>query len=894
MSETLNFENLVVDSIPFASNEGRVLFRVTENSRDVESDTSFHSTFCENNEKMKTSEKSELSEPCSSFDLCETDLPAGHPHQEQILIHQLEIEKETWRVESLKKGLKLKEHEKTIEDLKLKISQISSNKSPRLSSDPTFVTISKNEFAEINFHRMTLEKEIARLRQSLGEKEEEVKQLQIELQSFDFKSVAFTPGHSRKTSALATLDGNVAGLRRVDEKPGEKQDLQRRLHESLRVNDGLTRNIRELQEKIRTLESEKWKESPSTSGSGKKNSRTSSITSFNQLKRYETEQDLELYIKKYKEALSEIDKLESLNKETQQVIQSFHMKTTEKKEKIRDLTEKIRNLSSTVKSLENQLFSLKSQKDSDTEKYHQEIISLKRNLDIVHSEREQLEVKLRNSEDLKSKLSAVVQSWETSKANESRLSEELYKLKTVHSSQESLLNNTRSQLAQLEFKFQNIESSHSSTLKTLHEKESALLSQIEKNSKLSSKVQKVKQKVQKYKNGNQNTFNDFKDLTRNYMSQKQQNEKLFDTNTELRFMVKSLEETKEKLLLRNEELSHSRSDLISKLNSFEQSAFEKLSTLNQVKEEKEKFFNETTSLKFELQKKHEDYILAKAETRKIMSDVSDLSSKLKKSLEQEDFLQKLLKNSEGEIKRLTEKISLNMSQLQEKDLKIDSLSSELVSSRTQVNVVSADLKKAENNCRLMNIENYTLQSKIEELDKIRLEPGNEASFKEEYFKLVRAYQHLNEELSITRANLAQTQTQSQNLSKSLIITNETLKSSHKDPALLEAHLESLQIKLEGALDEKVSLERKVEFLTLEKNELEKNIQKLKEEVENKERKIGSNEKYLIEIQKYRSEIRRMENEQEKLKHELAVALNKCGAVQKWAKGVEESFSFKDN
>jgi chromosome segregation ATPase len=194
----------------------------------------------------------------------------------------------------------------------------------------------------------------------------------------------------------------------------------------------------------------------------------------------------------------------------------------------------------------------------------------------------------------------------------------------------------------------------------------------------------------------------------------------------------------------------------------------------------------------------------------------------------------------------------------------------------------------------MNIENYTLQSKIEELDKIRLEPGNEASFKEEYFKLVRAYQHLNEELSITRANLAQTQTQSQNLSKSLIITNETLKSSHKDPALLEAHLESLQIKLEGALDEKVSLERKVEFLTLEKNELEKNIQKLKEEVENKERKIGSNEKYLIEIQKYRSEIRRMENEQEKLKHELAVALNKCGAVQKWAKGVEESFSFKDN
>ena len=873
MSSDFNYEKLVVESIPYCGSDGKIdLYRVTENSRDLGSEVSFNSNLYENQENHKHDYRnSEPSEICSSFDQASCDLIPGTSDSNRVLIHKLEIEKETWRVESLKNGLKLKEYERIVDDLKAKLVYMEKN--PRGPNDMGFVSIQKSEFAEINYHRMMLEKEVSKLKASLEEKEEELRQVRKELQGNEknFQGVQ----HSRKASALAVLDGNVMGLRK-EGREGEKQDLHKRLHESLRVNDSLTRKIKDLQEKIRSLESEKCKDSPETCYSAKRNSRASSITSFSQLKKYEAEQDLELYIKKYKESVLEIEKLESINNENLKVIETLHNKLNDKKEKFSSLSNSSQSLLTTIKSLEHQLISIKSQKDSETEKNQNEITNLKRALDLVHHEKEQLEFKCRSNEDLKSKLSVIVQSWESSKSNESKLHEEVSKLKSINSSQETQLASVHSRLSQFEFMYQTLESNHATALKSLHEKETSLLGQIEKNSKLSSKVQKIKQKVHKSKSSSQNNFNDFKDMTRNFMAEKQYNEKLAEQNAELRFMVKSLEENREKLLAKNEELGRARSELAAKLSSFEQSAFEKLSSLNSLKEDQEKCVNELNSVRFEYKKKNEDFIMAKSETRKVMTDVADLTSKLKKSLEQEEFLQKLIKGSENEIKRLSDKIMSLNSQLEDRENRFTGVSAELVSTKAQLNVFSADLKKIENSYRLLNIENYTLQSKIDELDKIRLEPGNEATFKEEYFKLVRAYQHLNEELSITRANVAQ--------SKSNLI--DTVKSSNKDPALVEAHLESLQIKLEGALDEKVSMERRIEFLGLEKAELEKTIQKLKEELEMKDRKIGNGEKYLVEIQKYKSEIRRLENEHEKLKHELCIALNKVNSVQKWAKGIE--------
>lgn len=856
------FENLIVENFPFSGQEQLSnLFKVSENSKDFESDPS-------------------VSASCEKLD-CESFY--SELSKEKIQIHQLEIEKETWRIESIKNGLKVKEYEKSIEELKNKLARLSYEKSPGYSKDPAYISIQKTEFAEINYNRLMLEKEVSKLKQLLADKDAEIQSLEIELTgSGKNLPVCVTPGHSRRTSALAKLDSNSMNYLRSEEKTVEKQDLQRRLHESLKINDGLTNQIKELQDKLRNSEGDKAKFSPETCYSAKKNSRASSISNFTQLKKSETEQDLELYVKKYKEALNEIEKLENLNKGNQQNTEKLHQIIMGKKNKIKKLNESQISCQASIKSLENQLNSIKSLKESEVERSHTEIINLKRALDLVHCEKEQLETKCRSTEDLKLKLSTVVQSWETCKNSENKLTEELNKLKLTFSTQETQLASSNSRLGQLEFLYQNLETNHSTTLKSLHDKEAALLTALEKNSKFSTKLQKAKQKTLKYKNGTQNNYNDFKDMARNYISEKNHREKLAEQNSELRFVIKSLEDAKDKLLMKNDELAHSKSELANRLSLLEQSAFEKLSTFNAVREGQEKSVNEITTLRLELKKKNEDYIMAKAETRKVLTDLGEVTTKLKKSQDQEDFLQKVLKNSESEIKRLSDKLVYSQSQAEERDQKIMTLNAELGSYKNQLNVFTTDIKKLENGYRLLNLENYSLQSKIEELDKIRLEPGNEATIKEEYFKLVRAYQHLNEELSAMRASLAQSKGES----------NESLKMTQKDQVLVEAHLERLQIKLEGVLDEKLSLERKTEFLELEKNELEKTVAKLRDEVEFKDRKNVCGDKYLKEIQRYKSEIRRMENEQDALKRELNIALGKVNSAQKWAKSVEEGVNLR--
>lgn len=857
------FENLTVQNIPFSSqDQPSDLFKVTEHSKDYESDQSFISGSCE---------KLENESSCSYLS------------KDQIKIHQLEIEKETWRMESLKNGLKLKEYERSIEELKSKLARSIYEKSPGYSKDPAYISIHKTEFAEINYNRMILEKEVQKLKQLLADKDAEIQSLQFELTGNPKNlPVCVTPGHSRRTSALATLDSNSMNLRKCDEKNGQKQDLQRRLHESLKINDGLTIQIKELQDRLKNGDADKAKFSPETCYSEKRNSRASSISNFNQLRKYEIEQDLELYIKKYKEAMNEIEKFENLGKNNQQTIENLHQKVLEKKSKIKKLVEGEKALQASIKSLESQLGSVKTLKESEIERNHTEITNLKRALDLVHSEKEQLETRFRSTEDIKLKLSTVVQSWENSKNNESKLAEELNRIKSAFSVQESQLASSNSRLSQLEFLYQNLESSHSSILKSLHEKEASLLISQEKNSKFSNKLQKAKQKVQKYKNGTQNNYNDLKDLARNYMSEKNHSEKLTEQNADLRYKLKSLEDAKFNLMQKNDELSRFNSELTTKLSLLEQSTFEKLSNFNAVREGQEKSVNEITALRLELKKKNEDFIMAKAETRKVLTDLADTTTKLKKSQDQEDFLQKVLKNSESEIKRLSDKLVYCQGQAEEKDEKMMALNAELASCKSQLNIFATDLKKLENSYRLLNLENYSLQSKIEELDKIRFEPSNEGTIKEEYFKLVRAYQHLNEELSALRASLAQNKVE----------PSESLKVTQKDSALIEAHMERLQIKLEGVLDEKVSLERKIEFLTLQKNELEKTVAKLREEAEIKEKKAVGGDKYLKEIQKYKSEIRRLENEQDGMKRELNAALNRVNSVQKWAKSVEEGVNLR--
>lgn len=870
MSSNFNFKKINIDQTPFYSSDIKIdLYKLTEHSIDTINDLSFNSNSYEIQENYKKQDSiiSELSEPCSSFDQASCELIPTTSDSNRLLIHNLEIEKETWRVESLKNGLKIKEYERINNELKEKIKNF--EKSTKNFNDSGFVNIPKNEYAQINYNRKMLEKEVNSLKVILDRKDEEIEQIRREVKGSEVgKNVLGSGQGLRKGSALCNLDGNALGLRR-EEKEVEKQDLNKKLIESLRVNDSLTKKIKDLQEKIRNLESERSKNSPDTCNSAKRNTRTSSITSFSQLKKYEAEQDLELYIKKYKEAVLEIEKLESINKENFQVIENLHIKLNNKKEKISSLLKSQQSLSSTIKSLEHQLISIKSQKDSEIEQKKQEIINLKHALDSIHKEKQQQDSKLQNNEDLKSKLVTVLKSLESSKSNESKLNEELNKLESIKTSQATQLASLNSRLCQIEFMNQTLESNYAASSKSLHEKEAALLAQIQKNSKLSSKVQKMKQKINKSKNSNQNNFNDYKDMTINFMEEKKFNKKITEQNSELRFTVKSLEENREKLIEKIEDLSKIKSELEIKLNSTWQNGFEKLNSINSIKENKEKYDNELNLIRFEFKKKNEDFILAKAETRKLLTDVSDLTSKLKRSLDQEEFLLKQVKTSETEIKRLNEKIKTLYSQLEDRDKRAEGFNAELVSAKAQINLVSGDLKKFENSCRLLDKENYALKGKIDELGKNKSEPGYEASFKEEYFKLVRAYQYLNEEFCITRANLDQKKAD----------LMETKKNVGKDPALIEAHLESLQIKLEGVLNERVSLERKVEFYGLEKIEFEKNIKKLKDELEMKDRKVGNGEMNLVEIQKYKSEIRRLENEQEKLNNELGIASNKINPFQ---------------
>jgi len=144
------FENIIVQSIPFSGqDQSSNLFKVSEHSKDFESDPSV-SASCER-----------LS--CESF--------YSELSKDKIQIHQLEIEKETWRIESIKNGLKLKDYENSIEELKNKLARLSSEKSPGYSKDPAYINIQKTEFAEINYNRLMLEKEVSKMKQLLMWKE---------------------------------------------------------------------------------------------------------------------------------------------------------------------------------------------------------------------------------------------------------------------------------------------------------------------------------------------------------------------------------------------------------------------------------------------------------------------------------------------------------------------------------------------------------------------------------------------------------------------------------------------------------------------------------------------------------------------------------------------------
>ena len=791
-----------------------------------------------------------------------------------------------------------------------------------------YISIPRNELTEINYSRLLLEKQVSFLKENLSDKEKEIFALKSLLESdnkgFEQKSIKET--NEFRITPLKKLDNNIRISKRNSGKDieqenkeapitvKEKNSIQKQLHDSLKINDRLNENIREFKEKLNDKDNEinrlTRKISSSNKKQGKNQHRSSSSFASNNTK-YESidfeaiKSDLEISIKKnnelnkevlkyeleiqdYKLEINEIEtklrKKEKKITELEENSESIYLQINKLKEENQKLTENLKDYEKNAKNVSISFMSKENEIKLELEKKNSEVGNLKRAFDIIHTEKDELEKKLKDYEEIKSTNSQLSKNYEMSKYSEIHLLEEISSLKSLINKQEQTTNDLQSKLNMIQSAYQSLEFDYHSCSKSLSTKEINCNQLSEKNSKLLAKIDKTKKKLKLFKQEKHSNYNDFKDITRDYLNEKAQVSKLFDQNSELKFHIKSLEETRDKMMEKIENLTTNRNDLLSKSKLLEEQ-------LNNIKnqseigikkyiDEYEKISNEFVGLKQEIKRKNEEIIMNKAETRKIIQEKNEMTVTLKKSQEQEELQQKLLKSSATEIQKISERLNYANRAIDEKEIKISQLNSELLSSKNQISILNADLKQLENTLRVLNIDNYSLQSKIEELDKIRSQNVSENDIKDDYYKLLRAYQHLSDDFKSLSMSINDSKIEKHDISNSFTRKND-------DIFFMNEKIEKLEIKIQGITEEKLSVERKLEFTLKEKHELEMIVEKLKEDIKIKEHNNIKSENIMKEVTKYKNEIQRLESDQNLLKKELEQALHKLQHAKNKTHSLEE-------
>lgn len=770
-----NSEDLIIESIPFKSLEHE-------------------------EHKSNYSNSSKLPSICSD----ENSIPTQN-FMENYPMHALEMEKDRWRSENKKNVFRIKEYEILVNELQDEMTKIATNKSDNLSSnkEPATVTISRTELAEFEYQKLILEKEVKCLKNTLNDKDSEIKSLtkEIELISNDLPLKSIDKFSIRKKNPLAPLDSNapILNTKMKNEKmdfDDEKSVVVKRLHESLKINDSLAKSVYELEEKLKEKERELSRISREPSYSLRKPSQNFSISSFlpieqnfstGEIENLKT--DLDISEKKCEELSQEIESYEIELKEYQNKINSLNKKLEKKEKDVERLHLSLKEYYKTVQELqknndilnaqivcqksefdhlqnacknyENQLKIQENEKKMlekevkiTIERSQQEITNLKRSLDTSRNEKESLDYRLKDYEELKAKVLNINNNHESSKSNEIKLLEEISGLKTKLNAQEMHLSTTGARLAKLQSHCQTLETEHSSCKKILSEKDSQSGLMSEKIQKLQNKLEKRQLKIKKIKQETLNKYSDYKEISRNYMAEKSHVSKLIEQNNELKHYIKNVEDIRDKLLEKVDSLNSLKGESLAKIKYLEDTLsnfhYEKKDTMNCMSADLIKLQDEVASLKSEIKKKNEEILIAKALNRKILQEFTDCSQKISKSEEQEKFYQNLLKSSEAEIKRISDRLGSSLNINEEQELKIKNLNSELMLSKNQINLLANDLKKVENVCRLMNLEKYSFISKIEELERFKGQCNCESTVKDEYYKLVRAYQSLTEEMRLMK------------------------------------------------------------------------------------------------------------------------------------------------
>ncbi|OMJ85921.1 hypothetical protein SteCoe_12698 [Stentor coeruleus] len=770
-----NLEDLVIESVPFKS-------------LDHEEHKSNHSN------------SSNLPSVCSE----ESSIPTQN-FMENYPMRALEMEKESWRSENKKNVFRIKEYEILVNELQDEMTKIASNKSDNLASnrESDTVTISRTDLAEFEYQKLILEKEVKGLKNTLSNKDSEIKNLTKEIESLnqDLPLKSNEKNLIRKKKPLAPFDSNIPFLnaKMKNEKldfDDEKSIVVKRLHESLKINDSLAKSVYDLEEKLKEKERELSRISREPGYSLRKPSQNFSISSFlpieqnfstGEIENLKT--DLDISEKKCEELSQEIESYEIELKEYQNKITSLNKKLEKKENDVEKLHLSLKEYYKTVQELqknndalnaqivcqkrefdhlqnacknyENQLRIQENEKKViekevkiTIERSQQEITDLKRSIDIIRNEKESLEYRLKDYEELKGKVSSISNNHEFSKNNEIKLLEEISGLKTKLNAQEMHLSTSGARITKLQNQCQTLETEHASCKKLLSEKDSQSALMNEKIHKLQIKLEKRQQKIKKIKQETLNKYSDYKEISRNYMAEKSHASKLIEQNNELKHYIKNVEDIRDKLLEKVDSLNSLKGECLAKIKYLEETLssfhYEKKDTMSCMSADLIKLQDEVASLKSEIKKKNEEILIAKALNRKMLQEFTECSQKVSKNEEQENFYQNLLKSSEAEIKRISDRLGSSLNINEEQELKIKNLSSELMLSKNQINLLANDLKKVENACRLMNLEKYSFISKIEELERFKGKCNCESTVKDEYYKLVRAYQSLTEEMRLMK------------------------------------------------------------------------------------------------------------------------------------------------
>lgn len=818
-----------------------------------------------------------------------------------------------WRAYDLNSPAYLNEYQLLLEQVKARTKEIQEvkNISPEVKPGISYVNISKSELAEINYSRLMLEKEVNMLKTRLEDREKEISRLKLNPAKENKEFCEENRG-----VPLKSLDRNLKNRDGITIK--EKNEVQKQLHESLKLNDKLNETIRNLKEQLNSRESENAKLSREIFSSCKNPSRNhrasssfvslhqnmsdieNSITNTSEKKNQELQKEVIKYqndIQEYQKELEILqDKLagkKNLQRESKMKSEALRAEMSELSEKNVKLLEKVKNFEN--KSVESRLgFDSKlNEMRLEIEKKTSEVQDLQRNIGQIREEKEELGVRFKDYDELKATVSKVTQSLELSKSSEIKLLEEISILKSYVNRQNGEFNDTSSRLNMIQSLYQSLELDFASLKKAFIENEQKLVSITEKNNKIGPKLEKSKQKLRSFKLENKRNQSEINDLQREYLHEKAHVSKLYDQTGELKFHIQSLETMRDKMIEKIENFTTHKIESLSKIKSLEDQ-ISSLKCQNEIGikkylEDYERISLEYNNLKSETRKKNEENIVSRAENRKLFQDKTEANVLLKKCQEQEDFNQKLLKSSEAEIQKITEKLHHSNRQSDEKDLKISQLSSEIYSLKNQLTMTSADLKKVENSSRMLNLENFSLHSKVEELDKIRTQPMNEDTFRDEYYKLLRAYQHLTEDFKALSISVNESKVDRFPSDISLIRRSEK---SLVDESCFMNEIEKLQIKLQGVTEEKEIIERKLEFTLREKKDLEKRIEEYREEIRVKEQNSVKVENVMKEAMKYKNETLRLESDQSTLKKELDQALNKLHNARHKTQSLEESLRKK--